>query len=1168
MAKAVPVRVRPSAPSSGARPAALNDVTDAPVPALRSEIVAASAGTGKTWQLTTRVLRLLLDGAEPPSILAITFTRKAAAEIRARVLEFLTSWLRLDDAELARALRDIGLEIDPERPPPELLAAARGLYEQLQFAEQDLRITTFDAFFQDLLQRFPLEAGIPVGYQILSEDRADRMKRAATDRLLEEAARRPDGELGRSMRFLEECAPSLAQLHDYFGRFLERALEWRVFEDGRKLEALHRELDEAFFGPDFPPDPLEDPALDPMFADQQLGRLAELLRKSGASEASHQARAAAKLQRALERPEAPILERLQRVHGALFNDDGDPRSSVFGLGKTARQRLGADAGEYEELLHCCRALVPDALDWHLRRRNHELNRHWYRLGAQLVARYQQLKQQSGQMDFDDQRLAARRLMQGGVEWVQYKLGQQFRHILVDEFQDTDDLSWQILLPFLEALREAADESGPRDRSAFIVGDVKQSIYQWRRANPELQDEAGRYLLRNLDARVRPLDASRRSAEAVIGLVNACFGEGGCFERSLPDFQPHRTHRTELWGRVELMPVPERAAAPAADRDGDELRDPLTAPRPERGGDEIAEHAGRLAARIQALLESGIGIEDAETRRTRRLRHRDILILVRTRTHLPQIERELTRRSIPFARQSRQTLLSHLEVLDLLALLKVLTYPADDLSLAQVLRSPLYCAGDRDLAALATAADGPWYERLQRAAAAGAAHPLRRAADDLERWRRLVGRIPTHDLLDRVYFEADVLRRYRTALPDETGAQAVSNLTRFLELALELDSGRYPSTPAFVQYLEDMRAGRIQASDAPDLIPAGARDDRVRILTVHAAKGLESPVVFYAVLQKRRPMEKAGDVLIDWPAGEKRPRGFLCQPGKNEMDSLSKRCLEAARAKRDAEIRNQDYVAFTRARQMLVLCVYEEMRAELATAFARLGPAGAAAPDDGLAFETGARAAAIEPEAPPEPALDPDGLDRPVASAAEPPEDGEESGDGEAAARARARGTMIHALLELLDGGEPEEPALERIARGQNLDVGDEIFRDCLREARAVLAEPALAAVFRPDAAVRVYREAPIGGWASGDGAAGPDFGIVDRLHVSPQDIWVIDFKSHAAEDPGELEKIAQSEIYAEQMGRYARILRAAYPERPVRCSLLFTRSRTLRDVAVAPATAP
>ena len=1131
---------------------------DAPAPAPRSEVVAASAGTGKTWRLTTRILRLLLGGAEPSSILAITFTRKAAAEIRARALEFLTGWLRLDDAALARALREIGLDLDPARPPPALLAAARGLYERLQFAEQDLRITTFDAFFQDLLQRFPLEAGIPVGYQILSEDRADRMQREAADRLLEEAARQPDGELGRSMRQLERRAPSLLQLRGYFDRFLERGLEWRVYADGREPEELQRELDQTFFGVDAPPGPQEDPAMGLAFEDEKLARLAELLHKSGASERSHQARAAAKLRHALPPPEAPVLERLQRVHEALFDADGEPRGSLFGLSRAARGRLGAAADEYEALLHHFRCFVPEALDWHLRLRNRELNRHWHRLGARLTAHYRQLKRQSGQMDFDDQRLAARRLMHGGVEWVQYKLGQQFRHILADEFQDTDDLSWQILLPFLEALREAAgDDAGPRDRSAFIVGDVKQSIYQWRRANPQLQEEAGRYLTRNLDAGETTLDASRRSADAIIRLVNACFGEDGCFAGGLPGFQPHETRRKEMWGRAELMPVPERAAPPAAEPGQDELRDPLTTPRPERGDDEIAAQAERLAARVQALLDSGLGVEDPETGGARRLRCRDVLILVRARTHLPQIERALTRLGIPFARQSRQTLLNHLEVLDLLALLKVLTYPADDLSLAQVLRSPLYGAGDRDLVALAAAGGGPWYERLQRAAGGEADHPLRRAAGDLERWRRLVGRIPTHDLLDRVYFEADALRRYRAALPAETGAQAVSNLTRFLELALELDSGRYPSTPAFVRHLEDMRAGRIQASDAPDLIPAGARDDRVRILTVHAAKGLESPVVFYAVLKKPRRMEKSGDVLIDWPAGEPRPRGFLCQPAKREMDSLSRRYLEAARERRDAELRNQDYVAFTRARQLLVLCVHEEMREELAAAFARLEVG--AAPDGSLAFETGARAAAVEPETSPEPEIDPAGLDRAVAPAAAPAER-EEFGAGEAAARARARGTLIHALLELLDGGEPDAAALERVARAQHLEAGDALFQDCLREARAVLAEPALAAVFRPDAAVRVYREAPVGGWVAGDGADGPDFGVVDRLHIGPRDIWVIDFKSHATEDPAALRKIARSELYAEQMGRYARILRAAYPKRPVRCSLLFTRSRRLEDI--------
>ncbi len=1127
----------------------------APAPAPRSEVVAASAGTGKTWQLTTRILRLLLGGAEPSSILAITFTRKAAAEIRARVLEFLTGWLRLDDAALARALREIGLELDPARPPPALLAAARGLYEQLQFAEQDLRITTFDAFFRDLLQRFPLEAGIPVGYQNLSEDRADRMQREAVDRLLEAAARRPGGELGRSMRHLERRAPSLLQLRDYFDRFLERGLEWRVYADGREPEELQRELDRAFFGADAPPGPQEDPAMGLAFEDEKLARLAELLHKSGTSDRT---KAAAKLRYALAQPETPVLERLQSISDSLFTDKG-PRKRVFNTSQVARKKLGADADECELLLHHFRNFVPEALDWHLRLRNRELNQHWHRLGAELVARYQRLKQQAGQMDFDDQRLAAHRLMRDGVEWVQYKLGQQFRHILADEFQDTDDLSWQILLPFLEALREAADDDIPHGRSAFIVGDVKQSIFQWRRANPKLQDEAGNYLIHNLGAQTRPLDASRRSAAAVIELVNACFDEDGCYANTLPGFQRHETHRKDLWGRVELMPTPEPAEALAAEPGGDELRDPLTEPRPERENDTITEYANQLATRINALYESGIGIVDPEKDGTHPIRYRDILILVRRRAHLPQVERELNRRGIPFTRQSRQTLLKHLEVLDMLALLKVLTYPADDLSLAQVLRSPLYCASDQDLVALAAAGSGPWYERLQRVASTDTGHPLHRAAYDLEQWRKLVGRIPTHDLLDRMYFKADVLRRYRAALPDETGAQAVSNLTLLLELALELDSGRYPSTPAFVQYLEDMRTERIQASDAPDLIPASVRDDRVRILTVHAAKGLESPVVFYAVLKKPRRMEKAGDVLIDWPAGEPRPRGFLCQPGKREMDSLSRRYLEATRERRDAEFHNQDYVAFTRARQMLVLCVHEDMRAELESAFARLDPAGAAAPDGALVFETGERAAAVKPEAPPEPAVDPEGLDQPIAPApAGLPGSEEEFGAGEAAARARARGTLIHALLERLDGGEPDAAALERVARGQCLEPEDELFRDCLREARAVLAEPALAEVFRPDAAVRVYREAPIGGWAAA--ADGPEFGIVDRLHIGPHDVWVIDFKSHATEDPAALQKIAQSEIYAEQMGRYAHILRAAYPERPVRCSLLFTRSRRLEDI--------
>lgn len=1121
----------------------------------KSVAVFASAGTGKTWLLVARILRLLLAGAKPDSILTITFTRKAAAEIQQRLTERLADWLDLDDSDLIEDLRKIGVD-----KPEQHLDRARTLFETVQFADQGIRIATFHSFFQELLQRFPLEAGIPAGFAIPQREQAARLHQAAEDLLFEETLRNPGSELAKSMNVIMAEVPNLWNLRRILAGFREHILEWRAFEGEFTLEQLHAHLHDEVFCLKEASDPARISEIE-----SGIRRLAGLLEKSGASEKSNQARAAAKLYRALDEDEAGSLEQIRHFHQALDDPKGEGiRRSLIPTQDAVRKRLGGDdAKELEQQLDSWYQSTFESLDELLRRKACELNGHWYTVVGRLAENYQRLKQTYGYMDYDDLLWFANRLMNGGIEWVQYKLGQRFRHVLVDEFQDTDALSWQTLQVFLEALHETEDGSS----SAFIVGDTKQSIYQWRRANPEIQKEAGIYLQSYLQAdEPASMDASRRSSKVIIDFVNHAFGENGLFP--LPDFPSHQTHLAELWGRVELLPLitKEPRGKPPERLPGEPLRNPLTEPRPETRSTHLEQMADQIAQRIRQIIDERVAIKDRESG-DRAARYRDCMILVNRRTHVPQIEHALARLKIPFARQSRQTLLNHLEVRDMQALLQFLIRPADDLHLVQVLRSPLYNITDEELMELArtNAGSGHWAERLEiLAQQKDPDHPLLRAARDFKKWRELIGHIPTHDLLDRIYFETDALRCYRHAWPnEERGERAVSNLTRFIELTLEFDSGRYPSTAAFVHFIEEMRCGRVEGYDAPDLVSLKSddQDDRVQILTVHAAKGLEKPIIVYAELDKPREQGRHGDILLDWPADATRPRRFLFRPRTEDMDSCSLECLELARQKRRAEELNRAYVAFTRARQMLILCQYEELHEELRELFP-------GAPEkEAKLLARGPKPPTLSAEAAPSPSVpEPDctGLDEPFKllgtvspSMIDELDEAGKTGDTNGILErqhALERGRVIHALIELLEAGEPDQAELEHLANNYNHDLEGPDFQDWLDEARRVVADPELDPVFRPNPETRVYAEVPVLCRTE----TGEGFGIIDRLLLSPDMAWIIDFKSHATEDPEKLAGIAKH--YAGQMNEYARYIRLVYPDRPVRCSLLFTRSRQLHDM--------
>ncbi len=1112
--------------------------------------VMASAGTGKTWLLVTRIVRLLLAGARADGILAITFTRKAAGEMLARLNDRLLEFVHLDDDALDSALENIGLN-----PNTELRQRARGLYERLLFNPRPLRTTTFHALCQEILQRFPLEADVPPGFDLL--DTVGTLQQEAWDALYRQATLNPDSPVAQALEFLFDHCGSLHSTQQALESLVQMRSDWWAYTSGAEDAAAHA-LEQLTQLLQVDPDD-EDPRA-AFFSTTNRETLAEfarlLARHANKTNTAH----ADLLAVMLAAPE-PDTTHYDQVRSVFLKKDNQPRKREATA--TLRKALGDPDAERLIALHdhFC-VLLADTDDRTARLRTRELSRAWFTAGTQLLDHFQRIKLEQRLLDFTDLEWKTYQLLSNSdnAHWVQYKLDQRIDHFLIDEFQDTNPTQWRLLLPLLEEL--AAGQSD-RLRSVFLVGDDKQSIYGFRRADPRLLRGAAHWLHDHLNGEAYSLEYSWRSSPAVIDCVNAVFSQPP-LSGLLNDFRHHDTHRRKLWGQVEVLPLVEplesdEAPAPAA------LRNPLHQPRLVEEDRRYQEEGRRIAAHIQALVDGGASVAEGDG--SRPANYGDILILLRKRTHAEAIEQALRASGIPYLGADRGTLLSSLEINDMEALLTTLIAPYDNLALAQVLRSPLFAASNEDLVTLATAGPGAWHERLARLAPTLAEDaPLARAQRLLSRWQEHTGAIPVHDLLDRIYSEGDVLARYASAFPAPLKPRVRANLTRFIELALELDGGRYPSLSRFLERLHELKRHALEAPDAP---PAVTGEARVRIMTIHASKGLEAPVVFLADSTSDQGRNRAWQAVVDWPTDAERPRSFLLAGKRGDLDSVSRALLDAQAAAQEREDANLLYVALTRARQYLIVSGARPARGSSLGWYGHIRAAlePIARDEDGtLILSRGQAPDTLAAKAQPpsrQSTTDPR-LSKPVTM---PPMRREiapsrfaDTLDPNHApdADGRLRGLAIHRLLELLSRDEHPAPAslATQVAQELGLDARDARLSEWLDEARAVINDPQLRQFFTAPDYDRAFNEVPIHFQAGGRLV----HGVIDRLILRGDEIVVIDYKTHAHANADNMASIAAG--YREQMQWYAEGARRLWPQRKLRAALLFTVCRTLFPVTL------
>lgn len=1139
----------------------------------QSVVIEAAAGSGKTWLLVARILRALLAGAArssasssapssaPSSILAITFTRKAAAEMRERLVRALEELAACDDARAVALLTERGLAENEAR---ELLPRARDLLETDLTASPPMTIDTFHGWFARIVRSAPLAAGIPAGFAIAEKTGA--LMRDAWRRFLNEVS----GDERLRAHYLEllaraESASTAKRLLD---AMVKRRNDWKRFlarhgaenDIGIAVSALAGELEvdeRELDGPDARAALFDDPA----FA-ARYEAVIELFDCGGSADRKNVEKGRAAL-------DAGVFDRVHLAFATLEMSVRNPSNAaktaaIARYGSDGQQRLTDEA---QQLLDA----LTDASRLQVERDVLAINRAAFHCGAAYIAAYEAIKREQALLDFDDLEWHAAALMSddASAAYVQARLDARYRHILVDEFQDTNPLQWMVLKRWLTIYTEDADLAEARP-SVFIVGDPKQSIYRFRRAEPLLFDAARAFLRNGYGATVLRTDETRRVAPALMAALNRAFDR-----EEFALFHPHRSAshaRGEAW-RLPLMelPVVEKTAKIDAGDMPMVLRDVLTTPRAEEPEDRHDAEARAIVDALRAIVGHRTVADPHHGARL--ARWGDVMILVRRRKRIDAIEHALRAHRIPYASARRGGLLETLEASDLCALLQVLVAPFSDLALAQTLRSPLFGCSDDDLIRLAALSrEMPadryphWWSRLKALAATDEAPALTRAHRLLETWREAAATLPAHDLLDRIVHEGEWITRTVAATVPEMRGQVRANLHAYLELALAQDSGRFPSLQRFIDELSAL--ARIK-DDAPDEGDAGidaadaeadgeeieahgaGRGDAVRILTVHGAKGLEAPVVVIADAHPAKKNKSSNEVLIAWPPDSDAPLhlSVFGKVGERGLARAPHFDLEAEHAA--SEDWNVLYVAATRAREVLLVsgCTPGKS-ADDDSWYRRLGSLSEWLPQDGAASGDSANDAAFAATGAPRratsihvPVFRP-----PVLSiGARRALDHDSGFDGADDGQAQRIGIALHRVLEqhgryvadrAYDGAQAATIAMHfGLSPGAAAMVAERVAR--------MLAVPELQRFFVPAHYVSASNELEL---LAADG----QLMRIDRLVEFAADskgkaeVWILDYKSQHREE-GDVVPPA----YIDQLTLYRRAVAALYPRHTVRSALIF-----------------
>ena len=1085
--------------------------------------LSANAGSGKTRVLTDRVARLLLDGVLPQHILCLTYTKAAASEMQNRLFKRLGKWAMQDSDALALELKELGVE---RKINKEELRKARRLFARAIETPGGLKIQTIHSFCASILRRFPLEAGVSPQFKEM-EDRAAKLLRAD---IIEEMA---SGEHVSAIRGLtayhfdsdlENFTAEVSRHRNLLGDKADADAVWRMFglEAGVDESGIYNNLvlgnEEAV-----------------------LRSVLPFLKNSKPTDI----KAATKIEGLLQNPNGlTLIEEL----GDIFLT----QAGVISKQSTPTKDVAIALGDLFQPLQDLKTRVEQARGLKNSLYSAQKTLVLHQFAEIFLPLYAKHKMQRGWLDFDDLILRTANLLndQSVAQWVLFRLDGGIDHILVDEAQDTSPQQWHVIQRLAQEFTAGEGVQRDRLRTIFVVGDKKQSIYSFQGADPDEFDRMQEHFSQKLSDVNTPLNKlqlahSFRSAEPIMRLVNSTFQEHA--DLGMGNDTKHIAFKDEMPGRVDLWPIIEEHEA----TDQKAWHDPV---------DQLSNNhekiilARQIAENIYKMCNDGslIAQEIGNTGKyeMRRINEGDFLILVRNRIGLfPEIIRACKSAGLAIAGADRLKVSAELAVKDLTALLSFLATPEDDLSLAAALRSPLFGWDEQALFDLA--------HNREKGSFLWAA--LRNRNDDfkgtltiLNDLRKNTDYLRPYELLERILTRFNGRKNLLARLGDE----AEDGIDALLDQAMHYERLDVPNLTGFITWLQSEEVEIKRQVDS-----AG---NQIRVMTVHGAKGLESPIVILPDTAEWKLQIR--DQIYETDGG------VMWQVAQNSSPKIMSQARENLRCIQEKERMRLLYVAMTRAEKWLIVCgagkLSKDSQCWHKIIEAGMNKAGAEAYNFktgmGLRLQSGnweghlaaekpisedakttlpnwAKTQAAIPNRPSKP-LSPSTLGGAKALY--------DDSDSLSEKDAMRRGSQIHLLLEHL----PDHSETDWLKHAKLLlpEATDTEFQTVFDEVYTVLTNPELAFIFKPD----TLSEVPVSANITALGGQ-RIYGEIDRLIISPSHILAVDFKSNAI-IPDSASNVPDGIL--RQLGAYQAALETIYPDHTVETAVLWTHNACLMRI--------
>ncbi len=1102
--------------------------------------VSASAGSGKTKVLVQRVLRLLLNGAKPQTLLAITYTRAAAAEMQNRITKNLCNWTTENNVQLQKDLTTI-----LGAPPTDThMATARHLFAQVLDTPGGIKIQTIHSFCQSLLAQFPLESAVPVSFKVL-ENPDSIVKKVFT-----ETTQNP-----HIMPHLQHMVKH-GTLDD-FNIILHNILTQRHIFDTvfTNKYSVYKTLG------------IYEQDTEDTYQQQFLQNFLKITDTIWEFHGNIQGKTGKTAEKYVNAIDALFAQDINFDRAYKFVDDHYKKDGTgFSLGR------GKPPAILQKNIHILDPISQIYQDYNTKivllqmAQNTDALLHVARC---VIPAYQKTKHTHNVLDFDDIIYYTKRLFSkvGIAEWVTYKTDKGHQHILLDESQDTSPEQWHILRDIISPFFASPMHAGTYpDHTIFAVGDDKQSIYSFQGADPQgffdnktyfqTLSQGAKYTFKDI-----PLAVSFRTVPAVLQWVDTTMAQAGVTQLGTNTRIAHEANRAHDYGKVELLPVLY-------------TQDNMIPKAPIAYAQEIAHH-------IKNIIENKTFLPS----KNRLAQRGDILVLVKKRSggFVNALIRTLNRIGVAVAGNDRLTLCDDIAVKDILALLQFSILPEDDLTLACILKSPLIGLNDADIFAFAHNRHNTlWHALCHMTDHTHIVEYIRKFLNmaDFSRPFEIINYMLNTPC--PLCAGGDTSLTGRQAFIARLGIQVQDVIDELLQLAMEYERDNIPTIQGMIDKIEN---DAIQIKrDADD-----GQQNQVRIMTVHGAKGLESPIVIVPdCYRDDRDME-----TLLWNdnktqivfARNKQHRTIAREKLNISQNILDKDIMESKRLL---------YVAMTRAQDMLICggygrkhnnwCWYtalqqgmEDLKTHQKTPYK---PYKKYKNRDDL-WDSEAHiytyTSNTQTPVPPSPNMHinrsdtihiPDWATRnattesPNVRPLSPsnalttdttPAPSPLTLHKKATDDIYKRGNIMHQALENISFVAPENRlcTLQRYLQTPNFKLSPETQHQYTQEIMAVITTYPF--IF----AANTRAEVPISGIVTIDNKQTPVSGVIDRLCITDDTVWIIDFKSNRP-PPETLDKVP--EIYKKQLYIYRDLICKIYPHKTIRTALLWTYTCHLLEI--------